>query len=201
MNRELYLIDVDGVVADFSGALLRSIGVRLEEKDITQWDLFGLLTSAERDRAFTLLKDPHFWQYMPLIRGTQASILEIAKHHEVMFLSAPWAGCREWEAARRDWIAYHFGKDLSKKFISAPSEQKYLVRGSLIIDDKTSTIDAWHDHNPEKPAWLFDAPYNRSDKPLYNERRLSGWPEDPENAVWLHNPVVYESRIVKVRET
>lgn len=154
------LIDVDGVLANFSGHVIRTAGVDMTIDDVTQWDLFSLMGDAGVE-AKKRLKDPDWWLGIAPMPGAQDAIDRLRHDgRELIAVTSPWISCKGWGWARREWLKACFGIRHNEVIITSA---KHLVRGSMIIDDKPETVRKWSAYNPTLPALLFDAPYNRND--------------------------------------
>lgn len=152
-----YLIDVDGVLANFIDPLLEQIGGRLKASDIKGFDFFQFLTDGERIVAETVLADGDFWASLPVIAGAREGVNRLrVSTHDVFFVTAPWEGCRVWDSVRRGWLREHF--DAGKKDVAC-LDAKEIVQGHVLIDDKASTIEAWARANHGR-AYLYTQPWN-----------------------------------------
>ena len=155
------LFDVDGVLADFSNHLLRSVGSSLTLADVDRWDIFSLVSPVQATLAKALCADPEWWAAMPPMEGAIEAVGAVRRAGaSIVFLSSPWVSCAGWEHVRRGWLERHFGAR-HDSFIAAASSAKALVRGAALVEDKPEMIDAWTRAHPGRPAFLFDAPYNR----------------------------------------
>lgn len=163
------LLDVDGVLANFSQYVIDTAGVNMTLADITQWDLFSLMGDKGRE-AKRCLKDPNWWSEIQPMPGAQRAIERIRENYHVVAITAPWLSCIGWGEARRFWLDLHF--DIEPRDVIIAS-QKELVRGALFIDDKPETVKAWHLANPNSNAFLFDAAYNQNCGAGFE--RLYGW--------------------------
>lgn len=162
------LIDVDGVVADFSDYLLTTIGSPLRLRDIKKWDIFAAMTTTERDTARHVLKDPDFWLAQPLLPGAQEGIEKIRRAgFKVVWATAPYERCEKWENARRAWVREHFN---SHDHDVAVLHYKGLLRADFFIDDKPEYIFAWESTNGSG-SYMFDAPHNQE----HEWPRMFGW--------------------------
>lgn len=173
------LLDVDGVLGDFSNHLLRSVGSKLTLADVTQWDIFALLEpEGLKGAALDLLKDPAWWARMPTMPGVEDLIdALLAEEAEVVCATSPWLSCVGWETARRDWIRkvwMECGASRSQVPEAIVAGAKHHVRGAVLVDDKPEHVESWARVNPGRTAYLFDAPYNQAAvDPGF--RRLLGW--------------------------
>lgn len=149
--------DVDGVAADFTGAMLEAIGTDVKPEDIKEWAFKKFLTEEEGKRADEVMKDMDFWLNLPVIDGAKQKIRALKSvGYTIIWITSPWPTCPEWEDARRDWVMEHFGDDPV-----VVTKEKWKVGTSLLVDDKPDNIEQWKEHCPDKKVFLFDAPYNR----------------------------------------
>lgn len=179
------LFDVDGVLADWCGHLLTTVGSRMRVADVHQWDVFALLRreSSEMERfARSLCDDPRWWAQIPAVPGARDAVTAVRQTGaHVVFVSSPWHTCPSWETARRDWLWRHIGASAGS-FASVPSALKRLVHGGMLVEDSADTAIAWAQSHAGR-AYLVDAPYNRDGvedrAALYRVTRLvGGWSRD-----------------------
>jgi len=181
----IVLLDVDGVLADFTGHLTTLINAsfksQLNPQTYTEWDfLQSHLSEEQRKFAHDVLADGLFWRNQPVMPGARQAVERIRNAgHEIHFVTNRWFGCRDWIDARTDWLKSNM--DASHKHIHAAGE-KYLYRGHVFVDDKPDHVIAWTGFqerykslHPTK-ALLFDAIYNR--KASYDDRLYSWYDEE-----------------------
>ena len=156
------LLDVDGVVADFSSSILQAVGSKLSPQDHQQWDVMEFLTPDEKSRAREALSDIDFWLNLPLKDMAKQGVEKLRDlGFQIVWVTSPWTSCLGWDTARRSWLSRNFGDD--PVVITADKEH---VDGDVFIDDKVENVEKWSRAHPDKRAFLFDAPYNRdSDLP------------------------------------
>lgn len=157
------LVDVDGVVADFSQHVIDSVGSSLTVADITRWDIFGLIEeadgSAKKVAALAAMEDMQFWNTLPIMEGAVEGLKELRKTYDVFWVTSPWPTCHGWDVARRNWIVKNFQASPDHVVVT---NAKFICAGNVFIDDKIDNVKAWAEHNPEGRALLFSAPYNSS---------------------------------------
>jgi 5'(3')-deoxyribonucleotidase len=161
------LLDVDGVMADFSQGVIDRLRLRtkLTPEDITQWDIFGLLEEKfsfyHKKLALELMDVPDFWRRLPCVDGAYDAYIAIeAMGHEIVFVTSPWDSCHGWNVARRLWLEEHFGITKDQLVIT---HAKHLVRGDILIDDRESHITDWNRIHGTGGI-LFAAPYNKTNE-------------------------------------
>jgi 5'(3')-deoxyribonucleotidase len=171
------LVDVDGVLADFVGHVIRTSGVDMTHEDAVEWDLFGLMgeQGIEAKRA---LKDLDWWLGIDPMPGAQAAIERMRSRpgSRVVIVTSPWVSCKGWGWARYRWLDRHFGIRSRDVVIT---KAKDLVEGDRFIDDHPETVAKWQHLHPLDDAELFDAPHNRHTELLIGPfKRIYGWPKE-----------------------
>jgi 5'(3')-deoxyribonucleotidase len=151
MRKKRALVDVDGVVADFSIHLINESSSRLTPEDITEWDIFNLIGLNDgpeaKKKALGLMEETDWWDSLPLLENAQVGIEALSKTHDIVWVTSPWPTCKGWDISRRNWIKKHF-KDFSDHVVI--TESKFVVAGDLIIDDRINNVVCWADHHPTK---------------------------------------------------
>ena len=150
-------IDVDGVLADFAGALLGEFPIELPENP--PWDIIKLYPPEVRERVYERLADPEWWANLPVVDGAKEGINHLQSlGHELVYVTSPWASCDGWEDARRAWLKKHFDVPPEKVF---PDSEKAKYPGDYIIDDKKENIEEWAEAHPQGTAYLYETPFNQ----------------------------------------
>ena len=166
------LLDVDGVVADFSGYLLRSVYSELTADDVICWDIMSLMTEEQRVMAIARLKSADWWLNQPVMLGAKEAVETLREDgHNIHWVTSPWYSCARWEWARRLWLDRHFGakpQDITSTY------RKDLICGDVLVDDKFEHVHGWC-RRQERPGILFDAPYNRDMDTGEYIVRSKGW--------------------------
>jgi len=161
------LLDVDGVLADFVGGYLALLaehtGIVATPEQITAFDIGASLglTREQSARMKRAIGDAeHFARKLAVYPGAQEGVAALHKVAEVYIVTSPWNSNRTWTYDREQWLAEHFGIPHARVVHSA----KHLVRGDVLIDDKTETLRAWSvEHEFGKPIqWV--TPHNQRDE-------------------------------------
>lgn len=173
------LLDVDGVMAEFTNHLCKKIGLECEEPDpttFTQWDFIKHhLNTLQAKVCDQILSKPEFWLTQPLMPGAKDAVdLFLQKGHEVHFVTHRWPGCLGWTEARIEWVEKNLGIKYSFVHIAG---HKYVYDGEVFVDDRETHIEAWKKERERKAqheaeAMLFHASYNRNFPWV---PRLNGW--------------------------
>lgn len=160
----IVLIDVDGVVADFAGAVFEEVyqltGTRHDPvKDLTEYHIARALDLPQPtwDRVKNQVDRPGFAARIDPYPGAVDGVKQLASMADVYFVTAPWRTSATWTWDRSTWLRSHFGPLGSKVIFT---EQKQLVLGDLLIEDKLDILEQWTIHQPGQPV-LWNRPYNR----------------------------------------
>ena len=165
IQNKTILLDVDGVLADFVGSLLKECGTDLLEANIDEWDMFSMMKSEHRAKAFKTMEDSSFWRNLPLMPHAQHQVEDFRRNdNKVIFVTSPWGSdtkgweCHGWGHARAHWLREHFNASFRDVIIA---NQKQYVQGDLLIDDRYKNIMDWADMNQDGQGWLVERPYNK----------------------------------------
>lgn len=161
----IILCDVDGVIANFTAAVLDVIkdvtGVWHPETAVDQWSIKDALQLQPREWRATVkgILAPGFCSEIePYPEGIEA-VKEIAKRHDLYFVTSPWWTSHTWMHERTDWLIQRFGQAQGRKIIH--TSYKELIRGDALIEDKPETLDKWLPQAAAGAiAMLMDRPYN-----------------------------------------
>lgn len=151
------LCDVDGVLADFVGDILKKSGSILKPENINTWDMFALMKIDVKKKADELLKTPEFWRHLTILPHAQKEVVKLRHRGKVLFVTSPWYLCKEWVHERRMWLKRNFDAD-DKEIIFC--QDKSHVRGDIFIDDRCDNIINWQKTNPDKESRIMDRTYN-----------------------------------------
>jgi len=140
-------LDMDGVIADFVGAALRTHNaIGLYEKGRAQNcdDIAKLLGISQKDFWGKLDEDPQFWYSLRPTHDAE-QLVEFAEdlvgREHVAILTSP-AQSEHCVPGKRAFIARHFPQ-FSQRIIFCPSATKCFVAGPqrVLVDDKESNVE------------------------------------------------------------
>jgi 5'(3')-deoxyribonucleotidase len=154
----IFLIDVDGVLADFHTMFFETartlLGRPLVKSDsYKEWDIARALnlSSTEEEMVYDVLDQPGVAENMPELPGAIAGVKSIAEHAEVFFLTSPMRSSRTWVYDRDRWLEKKFGTEQGGKIVS--THYKYLVtNGDVFIDDKVTHLEQWQESRAKCPG-------------------------------------------------
>lgn len=166
MTRPVVLLDIDGVCADFVGAVLREVqgitGRVYTPEDVTQWELNDALNLPQevRDQLEDAITSNGFCTLIEPYPEAYDGLLRLRELADVYALTTPYDSMY-WMYERKQWLTDRF--DFSHREIIY-AHTKHLVRGDVLIDDKTETVVGWQRANDDLGGIVFDRPWNRNDK-------------------------------------
>lgn len=143
--RPSVLLDVDGVLADFTSAALELVfketGRRYEPNAVTTWEVFDSIPEPfAQARVYGLLKGRGGCLGIPIYEGAQDGVARLRELADVTIVTSPFSGSETWMHEREKWLEQHFGID-HHDIIHA--KKKSRVHGDIFIDDKPEHIEGW----------------------------------------------------------
>lgn len=162
------LLDCDGVMADFMGAVkpvIRDlIGRDLTDQDMPTWDLFEAPVIKPHAAALRAAVDqPGFCRNFAVLPGAQEGVQALRDlGAEVVCVTSPWPSSRTWAHDRMAWLEEHFG--FTTKTVDQ-SSGKYRIDGDVFVDDHANNVVTWlnWDKRRHHAAVLWAQPYNTKD--------------------------------------
>jgi 5'(3')-deoxyribonucleotidase len=166
----IVLLDIDGVIADFNGELVRIYNC-LTNENMTPTQIKSTQSSKWfRDPILVkkIIESPGFIRNLPPIENAIDGIkLLFNQGYDIVFVSNG-TNCPTSGHEKRDWLNFYFGK-LWKQAPLILTKQKYRVRGDCLLDDNPKNFTGLHS---ETKALLYDQCYNY-DVPGFE--RILGW--------------------------
>lgn len=177
-NRPRFLLDIDGVCADFLGSALpvieRVSGKRYAPEDFPTWDLWDVVPHEHKTPCYNAFKAPGFCAGIAPYPGTKEGVRRLRAVASVHVLTSPIHG-PHWYYERVEWCVRHLG--LKPKDVTQTGEKEH-VRGDMLLEDKPSAVAWWAARHPKGIGLLWDQPYNRSSdiaERIGNVRRVRCW--------------------------
>lgn len=159
MSRDIILMDVDGVLCDFTSSWLPIVAPELSEEDVSSFAFENYLNDDQLNKLRKICQSSEFWFDMAPYEGARdfvESVVENTDGGEIVYCTAPWVGCDGWADVRRGWLEKHMPKgDL------VVTNRKDIVRGGYLIDDKPENVMSWSARNKVGVAYLYARPWNK----------------------------------------
>ena len=129
MSKKILYIDLDGVIADFDGAIKKWC------PDLETGDNFPNYQDRFNKVNEICEANPDIFHRLDTIEDGIDSVRELMPHFDVYFLSTPMDNVPESFTGKKVWIDRHFGELASKRLIL--THRKDLAMGDYIVDDRT----------------------------------------------------------------
>ena len=174
MNRPTVVLDVDGVVADFVGHTLSILGDRAPVRSSLRiWGVTDQFSDEDAQLCHLRWRAPGWCRTMPVLPWSYNAVDRLSLRANVLWATAPLPNAPHWVAERTAWLVQHFAADPKSIFFV---EDKSLVPGDIMVDDKPENVDKWATAHPNGTALLWDAPYNEGWAPSTpNAHRVERW--------------------------
>jgi 5'-nucleotidase len=186
-----YLIDQDGVLADWSLAFETDFKLDYPHidapllNDNVNWDMTAGLDEEGKAAVQSVMVKPGFYAKLSPIPGAKEALnAMIAEGHQVSIVTSPYVGNPTCASDKIAWLEEHIGAGWGHKAVI--TSDKTVVMGDILIDDRPNITGIYN------PVWehvLFDAPYNLAH--TNGRRRLSKW-EDWRTLTALSERVVVD---------
>jgi 5'(3')-deoxyribonucleotidase len=168
-DKPVFLVDVDGVVADLMGGFklwLEERGMHgLEREKISKFHIPKSPELQAMHAAYDLdlqldrfLGQPDIYQtHVSPIPGAKAALKVLAECCEIVFVTATLKKAPESYVSKFNWCRDTFG-DIP--MIACPSHHKFLVQGTWAVDDRYDTCQRYG--KMRTIPFLFDQPWNEA---------------------------------------
>lgn len=163
MTQHVILLDIDGVLVDFTSAYLDVLAAQTGRHhtadDVTCFDYGSCVATPAEDAAVWrhIGLTPGFVYGLPFYDGALDFLAELREHGRVVACTSPTGA--QWAAERYQWLLDAAGFDKRDIVIA---RDKSLVHGDFLIDDAAHNVAEWEAVNEDRFGVLFDRPWNRS---------------------------------------
>lgn len=169
-------IDCDGVMADLVGRVIERVNAKygkdFKHEDINTWDVYEPL-GISKGEFYSMANEEGFCADLNPLPGARAGIDQLRKHADVYAVTSPMSG-PYWLYERTTWLIQRMGFQY-KNIIQC--KEKTLIKVNYLVDDKTSTINAWAEAHPGAQAILWNTPWNAKETMHMRAFRASNWVE------------------------
>ena len=157
------LVDMDGVMADFTGFCYKQVELETGDKLIHADTVDYWFNDTEhKPLILDIMHREGTYRHLDVITGAVGAINRLREQYDVVVCTQP-AKSSTCETEKREWLAEHFDKDFAEQAIV--TREKHLVKGKAIIED-----------NPEIKGdfipIMFDQAWNR--RAIF-KHRMFGW--------------------------
>ncbi|KAK1163901.1 5'(3')-deoxyribonucleotidase, cytosolic type-like [Acipenser oxyrinchus oxyrinchus] len=179
------LVDMDGVLADFEGALLRKYRERYpgepfielsERRGFLARDQYRQISPELGPKLSSVYESPGFFLDLKPIPGAIEAMKEMSnlKNTEMFLCTSPILQYEHCVQEKFLWVEKHLGAEFVQRLIL--TRDKTIVHADLLIDDKDSIKGV-----QASPSWehiLFTCCHNQHLQLQPPQRRLQSWADD-----------------------
>ena len=156
----IFLVDVDGPLADFVAASLEIINEGLKtpyvKEDIKTYKIFKTIPEEYRPKWLKRCQAPGFCQTIPVVDGAREAVKWMREWGQVKIVSAPMWDAPTWVYDRCKWLEA-LGIDRGEIHFT---DDKAGVDGDVFIDDLSGNLTSWANRHPSGIPVLWGMPYN-----------------------------------------
>ena len=177
MTRPTLLLDCDGVLADFVSAYLKIVEFQLGRShtpaEVTRWDINASLgiTGVDSSNVKRAIGNaPRLARNLAVYDGAKYGVSELLDLTDLYIVTSPWNSNPTWTHDREAWLFENFGIR-SNRVIHTSA--KHMVRGDILVDDKTETLVEWRDAHPTGIPVMWSTPHNQGES--WDGERTNSW--------------------------
>ncbi|KAM7035486.1 5'(3')-deoxyribonucleotidase, cytosolic type [Acridotheres tristis] len=179
------LLDMDGVLADFEGAVLREFRARFpleprvelaERRGFSVREQYRSLREELAAKVASVYESPGFFLDLDPIPGALEAVHEMfhMQDTEVFICTSPLRKYEHCIVEKYKWVEKHLGPEFVERIIL--TRDKTVVAADLLFDDKDTIQGA--EPNPSWEHILFTCCHNRHVQLPAPRRRLHSWADD-----------------------
>lgn len=173
MKKPLALVDLDGTLADFAGAMRRDLEALRSpgEEPMQEWD-DDKQPAYMKARWSMIKRQPDWWFNLEQLEGGKFLLNTLREvGYKIHILTrAPRKLPQAWEQKVR-WCMKHVP---DAEVTMTPN--KGMVYGKILVDDWPDYVRPWMKHRPRGIVIMPDQPWNRTDEMRSNPRIYRHYP-------------------------
>ncbi|KAM8796935.1 5'(3')-deoxyribonucleotidase, cytosolic type [Eudromia elegans] len=179
------LVDMDGVLADFEGALLRGFACRFpgeprvelaQRRGFSVREQYRGLRPDLAEKVASIYESPGFFLGLDPIPGAIEAMQEMVlmPDTQVFICTSPLRNYEHCILEKYQWVEKHLGPEFVERIIL--TRDKTVVSADLLFDDKDTIRGA--EPNPSWEHILFTCCHNKHIQLKPPHRRLLSWDDD-----------------------
>lgn len=139
----IIMCDVDGVLADFTGAAYDAHGVARgsEIRLNVEWEIEKSI-GITRSQFWKPLSSFEFWYNIPLMPGAKSFVDRLGQFAPVSFMTEP-QPMPECAAAKVKYLHTHFGRGKHPIYLTIGPKCIFAKPELLLVDDRETTVKMW----------------------------------------------------------
>jgi 5'(3')-deoxyribonucleotidase len=163
-----FLLDLDGVIANFVAGSIEACELPITEDEVKQWNYYEpFMTRYEFWRR--IHEHKYFWEDLPVYPGSHELVDRLESCGDVIFCTDP-SGDDDAATGKIEWLKRNgFVKPDGNNYVLTHHKHLLAKPGVVLIDDYPANVEKFIEHGGE--ALLFDRPWNKgSDLVRYDGR-------------------------------
>lgn len=161
MSHNRILVDVDGVLADYIAGVCKHLQAAghtyITPDTFNSWDLNSALTQEQISVMDRGTHSAGFCRALKWYRGAARFLVQLKRLGTVHALTAPLHTSPHWLDERVEWLAPFIP---AEDIIFSRTQDKHLHTGSLLIEDRAETLNAWCASHTQGKGILLHRPWN-----------------------------------------
>jgi 5'(3')-deoxyribonucleotidase len=156
------LLDVDGVLADLTGALSKASAGLFAPEDVTSYNFADCLSKKALAVVNRCMVEPGFVERLPECKGAISLFADLTcAGHKPVFVTKPYHKSPTWTYERTRWLEKTFGAALE----IVHTGHKHLIHGDVLVEDSIENAHGWLVHHPKAWVIIVDRPWNQAALP------------------------------------
>lgn len=156
-NDKRIFIDVDGVLCDWVGGVIKWFNLGIPKEILLHWETILDVLNMKEDELFSRIAYPYFWEELePTFEGRRLAVALYS--FKPCILTAPARGTATW---RQNWIKKHYKNYYyERRYLIGPAKDYCAHRNSYLIDDYERNVDCFNEAGGN--GILYPQPWNRN---------------------------------------
>lgn len=177
MSRKRVLLDVDGVLADFTVPFLAEVNKFADKtyfiSDLKSCDFHDSFPEKIVDAALREISKPDWCYSLKPFPEALDGVKELKKVSDIFIVTSPLLS-KTWAYERSQWLIDYFDIPHTNHVIT---KAKYLVAGDFLVDDTPRHVVSWAEANLNGTGLLKHQSYNVNYSLSSNRKRVYSWEE------------------------
>lgn len=156
-ERRIFLLDLDGVIANFVAGSIEACELPITEDEVRQWDYYEpYMTRYEFWRR--IHEQKYFWEDLPVYPGSYELVDHLGSRGDVIYCTDP-SGDVDAATGKIKWLVRNgFMGPGGNNYVLTHHKHLLARPGVVLIDDYPANVERFIQHGGE--ALLFDRPWN-----------------------------------------
>ena len=156
-NKQIILLDVDGLLANFVQGLIDTMSLPIKHDDWDSWSYHQKLGISDADM-WAATHGDDWWLNLKPYPWAGYLVNSLKEFADVIYCTSP-SLASDCTRQKIDWLRKHgFMSEAKNDYVIGPHKHLLARSGAILIDDSEANVSAFRNHSGV--AWLFPAPWN-----------------------------------------